>query len=258
MKTIVYAIQKGGQGKSTNATHLTFWGVEQGLSVLGVELEGQGNYARNLTTKAFDKDESPALSLFKGAVKQPQAIALPYPVRGSLALFTGDKRLTEVDEEPKIKADMLRTSLARFAPDYQLCVIDTPPTLGKRLKAALMVADYVVMPFVPARESVDGLGDLLDTIEEIRADSNPALQVLGLLANKINSRSKSEQDILDAIERGSSDMLLPFRIHERTSIAGAMAESRPVWRTGGGASQRLAAVEVKTACAYILKQVMKK
>ncbi|MCA9556819.1 MAG: sigma 54-interacting transcriptional regulator, partial [Myxococcales bacterium] len=45
--------------------------------------------------------------------------------------------------------------------DVRLMVLDPPPTLGKRLRAALIAADFVVMPFVPARESVDGLGDLM-------------------------------------------------------------------------------------------------
>jgi chromosome partitioning protein len=151
--------------------------------------------------------------------------------------------------------ETLRARLPSCAGDADLVVIDPPPTLGKRLRAALIAADCVVMPFVPARESVDGLGDLMDTIEEIKQRHNPALQVLGLLANKVNSRSGFDRRILDDIKQAAPDMLMPVAINERTSIAGAMAMSRPVWHAAGGASQRDAAAEVREACSHILKIV---
>jgi chromosome partitioning protein len=134
-------------------------------------------------------------------------------------------------------------------------VIDPPPTLGKRLRAALLAADGVVMPFVPARESIDGLGDLLDTVESVRAGGNSELKVLGLLANKVNSRSKSEAKILADLRNQLGSLLMPMQVNERTSIAEALANSRPVWARSGGESQRLAAVELETACKAILKNL---
>lgn len=257
MKTIVCAIQKGGQGKSMLATHLAFLAAEQGRAVLAVDIDGQGTLTRNLSESPPERDRSPALSLFNGKPAVPAPITLPFKVAGSLAVFTGDRRLVEVDETPKIQPGALRTALQSFGGAYDLCVIDPPPTLGKRLRAALMAADFVVMPFAPARESVDGLGDLLETIEQVKQVHNPGLHVVGLLPNKVNSRSKDEQRIIADIRAAAPDMLLPMTLHERTSVSGAMAASRPVWHRSGGGSQRLAAAEVRAACAHIIKIMFK-
>lgn len=254
-KTIVAAIQKGGQGKSMLSTHLAFLAAEQGRAVVAVDLDGQGTLGRNLIDGGIDRDASPTLSLFTGDLRQPTGLTLPFQLAGSIGLMTGDRRLELVDESPEIGMEALRDRLPSCAGNADLVVIDPPPTLGKRLRAALIAADYVVMPFVPARESVDGLGDLMDTIEEIKQRYNPALQVLGLLANKVNSRSGFDRRILDDIKQAAPDMLMPVAINERTSVAGAMAMSRPVWHAANGASQREAAAEVREACGHILKTV---
>lgn len=258
MKTIVCAIQKGGQGKSMLSTHLAFLAAEQGRSVVAVDLDGQGTLTRNLFDGEIGRDASPTLSLFTGAVLKPTPLELPFKASGSVRLMTGDRRLVQIDETPKISAEALRDRLAQCAAGADLVVIDPPPTLGKRLRAALIAADFVVMPFVPARESVDGLGDLMDTIEEVKRDHNPGLQVVGLLANKVNSRSGFDRRILDDLQEAAPDMLLPMMIHERTSVSGAMAASRPVWHAAHGASRQLAGAEVRKACAHILQTVFKR
>nr|WP_317623812.1 ParA family protein [Acidovorax sp. SUPP3334]BDH38322.1 ParA family protein [Acidovorax sp. SUPP3334] len=258
MKTIVCAIQKGGQGKSMLSTHLAFLAAEQGRSVVAVDLDGQGTLTRNLFEGDIDRDASPSLSLFTGSIRKPTPLTLPFKVQGGVSVMTGDRRLVQIDETPKIGAGALRDRLAECAGASDLVVLDPPPTLGKRLRAALIAADFVVMPFVPARESVDGLGDLMDTIEEVKRDHNPGLQVIGLLANKVNSRSGFDRRILDDLQDAAPDMLLPMMIHERTSVSGAMAASRPVWLGANGASRQLAGAEVRKACMHILQTVFKR
>lgn len=258
MKTIVCAIQKGGQGKSMLATHLAFLAAEQGRSVLAIDLDGQGTLTRNLFEGELDRDASPTLSLFTGTPRQSTALELPFKLKGSVRVMTGDRRLVQIDETPKIGIEALRDRLAQCADGADLVVLDPPPTLGKRLRAALIAADFVVMPFVPARESVDGLGDLMDTIEEVKRDHNPGLQVVGLLANKVNSRSGFDRRILDDIQKAAPDMLLPMMIHERTSVSGAMATSRPVWLGATGESRQKAGAEVRKACTHILQTVFKR
>jgi chromosome partitioning protein len=62
MKTVTFAIQKGGQGKTALCTHLVEYAAAQGMSVLAVDLDGQGNFSRNLQQDEFDRDlRRPAL-----------------------------------------------------------------------------------------------------------------------------------------------------------------------------------------------------
>jgi chromosome partitioning protein len=240
------------EGKTALCTHLAEYAARKGLHVLAVDLDGQGNLSRNLTQDDFDKDTASVYGLF---TNEP---ALPMPltrIEGEIALYTGDQRLVEVDETPSMKPELLGGFLRSWAPMFDLCVIDPPPTLGKRLRAALLAADGVVMPFVPARGSIDGLGDLLDTVDAVRNNGNDKLKVLGLLANKANSRSKAEAKILRDLRVQLGSLLMPMQVNERASIAEALAQSRPVWARSGGASQRLAVSELETACAAILKNL---
>ena len=174
MKTIVFAIQKGGQGKSMLATHFAFYAAESKHSVLAVDLDGQGNFSRNLTTETIDKEVSPALSLFEGRMRPALPLSGKYIAPGRVALFSGDHRLVRVDEVPKLLPGSLRDSLQSVAASFDICVIDPPPTLGKRLRAALMAADYVVMPFAPARESVDAHQCSWDRCGRARAPARAA------------------------------------------------------------------------------------
>ncbi|RRS01156.1 ParA family protein [Aquabacterium soli] len=256
-KALLFAIQKGGQGKSMLSTHTAFLAAERGKKVLAADLDGQGTFSRNLVPDEFDRDTAPSLSLFTGTQRAPMPISLPYRTDGTISLMSGDRRLVQVDENPKIAVETLRTRLDKCAAGADLVVLDPPPTLGKRLRAALIAADFVVMPFVPARESVDGLGDLMDTIEEVKQEYNPNLKVIGLLANMVNSRSGFDRRILDDLQAAAPDMLLPMMIHDRTSISGAMASSRPVWQGSQGESQKKAGAEVRQALNHILDTVFK-
>lgn len=256
MKTIVCAIQKGGQGKTMLATHLAFYAAELGKRVLVVDLDTQGNFTSNLTV-THDKTAAPAFGLFEGKRRPALPLKLNAKKKGSIAAFTGSRQLVEVDETPEIKAGSLKKMLAHYTADYDVCIIDPPPTLGKRLAAALIASNFVVMPFVPSRESLDGLGDLMDTIEEHKQSTNPTLRVIGLLANKVNSRSKDQQSIIAQIKAAAPGMMLPMQINERTSICGTLGRSKPVWDESGGASQRLAAQETRKACSHILSIVLK-
>ena len=84
MKTIVCAIQKGGQGKSMLCTHLAFLAAEQGRRVLAVDLDSQGTFSRNLAVE-FDRQAAPAFSLFTGAHRLALPLSLAIKTKGSIA-----------------------------------------------------------------------------------------------------------------------------------------------------------------------------
>lgn len=252
MKTLVVANQKGGVGKSAIATHLAFLGAELGHRVLAVDVDSQGTMSRNLCGE-MDLPAAHAAQLFKGLTPAP--VTCVHNER--IDVISGDRALSEVDEMPKLAATVLRDSLKRYSA-HGLCVIDPPPTLGKRLKAALAAADFVVMPFSPTRESVDGLGELMDTIDSVKKTLNPNLTIVGLLPNLVNARSAAQVKALEEIQAHAPDLLLPCQVAARTSVADMLAQSRPVWWRARGQSQRLAGEEMRAACGYVLKTVLKK
>lgn len=257
MKTIVCAIEKGGQGKSTLASHLAWLCAALGKRVLAVDLDGQGNFSEFLLGD-YDPKQAPSLGLFTGDYAGTISVNQDADAKGSISVYTGDKTLRAVDETIAIRSAKLGTSLKALSKDFDVCVIDSPPGSAKRMEAALIAATHVVMPFEAKTASVKGLKDLLDTLEIIKAGENPKLQIVGLLPNRINSRSKAESDILAALKKAAPGKVLPFQLHERTSIATALANQMPVWEKVNGASHRQAATEMMDACTHIVKTLFAK
>ena len=102
------------------------------------------------------------------------------------------------------------------------------------MEAGLIAADHVVMPFEAKAASVHGLNDLLETLKSIQRDANPHLNIIGLLPNRINSRSKHQQELLTLVQGIAPGKVLPFSIQERTSIEYALELQIPVWQNVNG------------------------
>lgn len=257
MKTLVCAIEKGGQGKSMLASHVTWLCEATGKRVLAVDLDGQGNFSAYLLGD-YDRTAAPCRSLFGKRPAVPLQVERPPGSVGSVHVYTGDKTLREVDESPRIPASALRDALQGLAGSFDVCVIDSPPGSAKRMEAGLLAADHVVMPFEAKAASVQGLKDLLDTVQAIQRSGNPKLNIIGLLPNRINSRSNNQQELLEQVQRIAPGKVLPFTIHERTSIEYALELQQPVWQNVNGDSHRQAANEVLTACTEIVKTLFRK
>lgn len=257
MKTVVCAIEKGGQGKSMLASHITWLCAATGRKVLAVDLDGQGNFSAYLLG-AYDRTAAPSMSLFAKRPAAPLAVHFPKGSRGTVHVFTGDKSLRAVDESARIATSALRDTLRTLAGDFDVCVIDSPPGSAKRMEAGLLAADHVVMPFEAKAASVQGLKDLLDTLQAIQRSGNPHLNIIGLLPNRINSRSNNQQELLALVQKIAPGKVLPFSIQERTSIEHALELQMPVWQSVNGASHRLAANEVLMACTHIVKTLLQK
>jgi chromosome partitioning protein len=257
LKTIVCAIEKGGQGKSTLASHLAWLCAALGKRVIAIDLDGQGDLTKFLLGTC-DKDAAPSFALFEGKVTKPLAVPLP-DYAGSLHLYTGDRpRLRQVDESIAIRIEALGACLKKLTPHYDVCVIDAPPGSAKRMEAALIAATHVVMPFEAKFASVGGLKGLLETLEFIKGKYNRNLNIIGFLPNRINSRSKSEKTNLAALQKAAPGKVLPFKLHERTSFADAVENQTPVWEKINGASHRKAADEMMAACTHIVKTIFAK
>jgi chromosome partitioning protein len=253
MKTIVCANQKGGVGKTTINAHLAFFAAEIGERVLAIDLDSQRTLSKDLFAGLDDESGagSMASALFGKRAVEPKRVLSPPKCKGLIDLVAGDDGLQRIDETSSVSALALRERLSKIT-GYDVCIIDPPPTLGKRLEAALIAADCVVMPFVPTRQGVDGLGQLMDTVERVRSTSNPNLVVIGLLANLVNKRSANQLQTLEELGQSVGELLLPISIASRTSIADALGESVPVWGRQGGGSQREAALEMREAIDTIL------
>ncbi len=259
MKVIAISNQKGGVGKTTKARNLTFYGArKRGLRVLGVDLDVQGNYSTTFHNVAEEKGlagpENPLLvsQLFADDLGG----RLPVKVDEHIDLIAADPDITNV--ERRDLREIIELGQARFAelaPYYDLCVIDTGPSVSNLLILALALADFAVSPCDADRDSIAGLSNFFMNVVRVRDESgiNPNLASLGVLPNKVHPHRSYDLELVDQMRAVWPTGVLPVTLYDRDAIK--KAKDRPVWETSRGESRSIAAKEVLAACECIFERM---
>lgn len=255
MRTLAVVNQKGGVSKTTLTAHLAYAAVEAGLRVLLVDLDKQGSLSQSFEPTSDQAGHMLASSLFN-----EQAEGQPESVDGGPAIIRADADLARINAGDNEKEVTLRTrprrNLARFAGQFDVCLIDTPGQLGfnpPTTLAALVAADAVICPINIGLYEGMALEDLSKYIGQIKTPAyNPRLKLLGMLPCKINTRSPEELEGLQVLRDANPGFILPYMLSERSAVKQAVMRRQPVWRSTRGAGHLAAAKEWRTACAAIL------
>lgn len=218
MQTLTLANQKGGVGKSTVSLHFAFDLVERGYSVLFIDLDTQGNSSRVL--QPYDTGYA-ASSLFEDGGR--------VPTDETFALLSADAGLIDVDRGDYETIRHMHAQLAECSGDYDWCIIDTPPTIGLCLSAALIVSDYVVSPIELEQFAIDGIERMVNTIFAVQRDYNPSLRFVGMLPNRYDPRSARQRDTLAELTAEYADYVIPSPLRIRATVPEALADGGPVW-----------------------------
>lgn len=260
MATFCFANQKGGVGKTTEARSFVFDLLERGARVLATDLDPQRNFTKTMLGiyhQNFGEDAVPPPSLTAdklfAKVDKKRGMDAPLNCGGNLSLIAATRDLVDVSELPLEAIHRPRENLAAIASDYDFHVIDTPPTLGKTLYAALIASDFVVCPCTMDQDAIDGLEELYGDIARVQeAGWNPSLKNLGLLPNRVNTRRAYDMSSLKDLREALGAGVFTSVLYDRAATS--IAKDRPVWRVQSGESQILAAKEMRASCAEILKR----
>ena len=233
MKTLAVANQKGGVGKSTTTYHLARAATRSLLRVLLVDADPQGNLTA-VTTRDVDHDQAglaDALSA-RTDVKLRDVIVpgmwsgldvVPTPSGQTLGGVRDELVVTGAGRERR-----LAEALASVAGDYDLCLIDCPPSLDQLTMNALTAADAVAIITHTRLWSFDGLAQLLRTISDVRDYYNPALTIAGVVENQHEERTIAgrhwDQELRNSTEALGIPLLTPA-IPRRVAIADAVEAS---------------------------------
>jgi chromosome partitioning protein len=186
---IALANAKGGCGKTTSALHLSVALAEAGYHTLAIDADAQHTLTRHL---GVIPRGIPTLRdvLFDGLSVNEAAVA----VRPNLRLVPASLMLANADVAlAQLAGSDLRLRRAMAAPDWEVCVIDCPPSLGKLTMNALVAATHFLVPIDSAPYALEGLDMLMQTVDEARAYYNPELRFLGALLTLYDNTRISRQ-----------------------------------------------------------------
>lgn len=222
-KRIVIASPKGGAGKTTVSLNLALALAERGHDTLLVDLDPQGGIGHSLAKG--DTELVGLADVFADAVTIADAVQ-PTRAPGLALLPRGRLDPIDVCEFELILHEPGRLEAVLDAADagFEITLIDTPSGLGMATRAALRVADYVLVPLQAERLAYRSISQLLRVIDHVRAHDNPRLELLGVLPTMADKhREPSVAVLVDAWNDLASvlDTIVPrHEVFARASEAG--------------------------------------
>ena len=246
VNTIVINNQKGGVGKTTLAVHLAWFMAEAGRRVLMIDVDAQGNATDTL--KQYTGSIS-AADLFKPATRFVAG------ENNGITLAPADSSLTDIDRGNAAAVMTLQQNLTEAADRFDVCVIDTPPSLGLRSVACLVAASHVLAPIYLEDYSVKGVKALMQTVIGVqRRYGRRDTRFLGLLPSNFNTKSPRQRTHLEQLLREAGKYVFPGQIVARDGYAEAVAERVPVWSLKRRSAQE-AGREIRAVLAKIVERL---
>jgi len=222
--------QKGGVGKTTTSVNLAASLAETGRRVLLIDLDAQGNATMGSGIDKHDVEKT-GYDLLMGHAEIRDVI-----IRAEEAgydLLPGNSDLTAAEVELLEKGDRerrLRSALSYIQNDYDLIVIDCPPSLSMLTVNALAAAHGVLIPIQCEYYALEGLSALLDTIEQVRVSINPELDIEGLLRTMYDARNNLSNDVSAQLQEHFGEKLYRTIIPRNVRLAEAPSHGLPVLR----------------------------
>jgi chromosome partitioning protein len=226
---LALANQKGGVGKTTTSVNLAAYLAEQGHRVLLADLDPQGNATSSL---GLDKNsvQQTTYELLIGGLSLDQCVI--EEIRPKLDLLPANGILAGAEVElagMRRREFRLREALADGRERYAVVIIDCPPSLGLLTINALTAATHVVIPIQCEYLALEGLMQLVNTLDLVRRRLNPALDVLGVVMTMYDARTRLSPQVVNDVRRFFPSRLLQTVIPRTVRLAEAPSYGQTIF-----------------------------
>ncbi|MFM7014124.1 MAG: ParA family protein [Actinomycetota bacterium] len=224
---------KGGVGKTTVALGIASAALSRGYRTLVVDLDPQSDATTALgATRELKATGADVLRLPKHATVHKAIVASDWEAisGGVMDLLPGSPKIVEFDSPTPSKRDLwrLEEALSRVESEYDLTIIDTPPSLNGLTQLAWTASDRALIVAEPSIFSVLAADRAMRAIAEISKQTAGRLQPLGVLVNRFIPASKEHQFRLAELEQLFGPKLLTVAIEEHSAVQQAQGAARPI------------------------------
>ncbi len=227
MKKLAIINQKGGVGKTTTTVNLAYSLAKKGKKVLVVDLDPQGNASSGLGVQIREAK----LSLYDCLVGQSSLKdCVVQTAWKNLTLLPASTKLAALDTElPATQRDRV-LKLKRVLDDTEadFVLIDAPPSLGLLTVNALVAADEVLLPVQAEYYALEGLGQLLETMQIVRTGLNKTLGVMGIVITMYDGRTSLARQVKEQLEQHFKNYLFSAIVPRNVKLAEAPSHGKPI------------------------------
>ena len=226
MIRIAIANQKGGVGKTTTAINIATAMAATGWRTLLIDLDPQGNASTGLGIGSEARELSSYDLLIDGAGVEECAVKTEIPgldiVPATVDLSGAEVELVNIEE----RTDRLRKALAQPS-IYDICFIDCPPSLGLLTLNALVAADAVLVPLQCEFYALEGLSQLMRTVERVRTAFNPDLEIQGVVLTMFDRRNRLTDQVSDDVRDCLGNLVFDAVIPRNVRLSEAPSHGLP-------------------------------
>lgn len=247
-RVIAIANQKGGVGKTTTAINLSACLVEAGERVLMVDFDPQGNGTSGLGLEK-GKMENTVYELLLGECTIEECIK--ESTQKYLDILPSDENLAGAEIELLDffeKETLLRKYLSEVKENYDYIIIDCPPSLNILTINALTASDTVLVPIQCEYYALEGLTQVMKTIQLVKKKLNPSLEMEGVVFTMYDARTNLSLEVVESVKRNLKQNIYKTIIPRNVRLAEAPSHGMSInlydSRSTGAESYRLLAAEV--------------
>lgn len=247
---IAVANQKGGVGKTTTAVNLATGLAAVGQRVLLIDLDPQGNASTGLGVDRANRQKTVYEVLLGECALADAALGTLVPglflVPSTVDLSGAEIELVELEG----RMHRLQRAIAELQRGYDVILIDCPPSLGILTINALVAAHSVLVPLQCEFFALEGLSQLLKTVERVRGNLNDQLNILGVVLTMFDKRNKLSQQVADDVRDCLGKVVFQTVIPRNVRLSEAPSHGKPALlydhtSTGSQAYMRLASEVLK-------------